>query len=85
MLTEQFNLDDALWAFRTDGEEEGIEKGIEKGIEQGIEKGIQIGEAKHARKVASMLRDYGVDMEIIINTTGLTEYEINQLTSEDTA
>ncbi|MDR0397428.1 MAG: hypothetical protein LBH66_09020 [Oscillospiraceae bacterium] len=63
MLTEQFNLDDALSARHVDGKDEGI----------------QIGEAKHARKMASILRDYGVDMEIIINTTGLTEEEINQL------
>jgi predicted transposase/invertase (TIGR01784 family) len=54
-----------------DGEKKGIEKGIEKGVEIGIEKGIL--------KVAKALKESGIDIELIVKTTGLTGKEIEAL------
>ena len=57
----------------------GYEKGIEKGIEQGIEKGIKQGIEQGIEKVAKNLKAKNVDIEIIKETTGLTDEEIEKL------
>ncbi len=55
-----------------------MEKGIEKGIEKGMEKGIEKGKIEVAR---NLLKN-GVDIEIIIKSTGLTKEEIKLLKDE---
>ncbi len=47
--------------------------------EEGIEEGIEIGELKANRANARSLKQFGVDISIIIQTTGLTAEEIEQL------
>ncbi len=51
--------------------EKGVEKGVKQGIEQGIEKGIE--------KVAYNMKQAGVAIEVIMQMTGLTQAEIDQL------
>ena len=50
MLTEPFNLEEALWEIRCEGLEIGIQRGIliseQRGIEIGEQRGIEIGEQK---------------------------------------
>lgn len=61
------------------GIEIGIEQGIEKGIEQGIEKGIEKGRKERNVEIAKSLKSNGVSIQIIIQTTGLTEEEIEKI------
>ena len=51
--------------------EEGMEKGMEKGKFEGIKEGI--------REVALRLKQLGMDMQSIMQATGLTESEIQAL------
>ena len=50
-------------------------EGITKGIAEGIAKGI----AKEKTKIAKKLLEIGMPLESIIQVTGLTENEINNL------
>ena len=61
------------------GIEQGIEQGLEQGIEQGLEAGIAQGEASKALAIAKALKTKGVDIDIIVETSGLTKEEIEQL------
>ncbi|EEZ4403012.1 TPA: Rpn family recombination-promoting nuclease/putative transposase [Escherichia coli] len=56
-------------------EQKGIEKGIEKGIKKGREEGIGLG----VEKVARSLLQQGVDLNIIMQCTGLTREKIESL------
>ncbi len=57
------------------GFEQGIAKGMEKGIEQGIEKGIE----KSKVEIAKNLKNNGIDINIIISSTGLKKEYIENL------
>ena len=63
------NMCQALEEYYQDGVQEGIEKGIEKGIEQG-KKSI----------IANMLQK-GLDIEMIVELSGLSENEVLQLST----
>ena len=58
-------------------------KGVDDGIEKGIQKGFEDGKEKGAREkqieIAKKLLKSKVEIEIIIETTGLTEEEIKKL------
>jgi predicted transposase/invertase (TIGR01784 family) len=55
--------------------EEGLKEGIEKGMEKGMEKGIN----QRNIEIARELRKNGISIEIIIQSTGLTKEEIENL------
>ncbi|MDR0395852.1 MAG: hypothetical protein LBH66_00945 [Oscillospiraceae bacterium] len=87
MLTEEFKLEDYLWARETGWKELGEQRGIEIGKEIGKEIGMEIGEAvgkeigraNRTRDMARQLRDLNIDMNAIIATSGLSEEEILRL------
>ncbi|MDR1600232.1 MAG: hypothetical protein LBS11_10260 [Oscillospiraceae bacterium] len=91
MLTGQFTMEDAQWAWRSDGVEEGMEKGLvigrEEGMQLGEERGIQIGEERGMRlgierrnlEMARRMRELGAEMKLIVAVTGLGEVEILRL------
>ena len=54
---------------------EGITEGITEGMAEGIAEGI----AKEKAKIAKKLLEIGMPLESIIQVTGLTENEINNL------
>ena len=66
-----------------DGLEQGIQQGIEQGIQQGIEQGIQQGiqQASKAKsiEIAKKLLAKKIDIETIIESTGLSKEEIQSL------
>ncbi len=66
-----------------EGIEKGRKEGLEKGIKKGIEKGIEKGGKEKAIEIAKSLLKQGVDTVVIINATGLTEEEINNLTKHE--
>ena len=55
--------------------EAAIQEGMEKGMEKGIEKGKTEGKIETARN----LKQLGVSMDVIVQATGLSEAEIQQL------
>jgi predicted transposase/invertase (TIGR01784 family) len=69
-------------SIRGDGIEEGIKKGIEEGIKKGIEEGIKKGLKEGKREDAKMMLKEGLDLNLIIKITGLTESEVLELEDE---
>ena len=63
--------------------EAGMAKGIEQGMEQGMAKGMEQGMAKGKKEeqleIAKKLKNKGIDIETIKETTGLTEEEVEKL------
>lgn len=61
------------------GIQQGIEQGIRQGIEQGIQQGIEQGKAEGIREVAQNMKKAGIPNAIIMQSTGLSENEIELL------
>ncbi len=62
-----------------DGIEIGIKDGIEIGIKDGIEIGIKKGILEGVQKTALLLKQQNVNIEVIMQATGLSEIEIKNL------
>ena len=60
-------------------EKKGLKKGLELGREEGIKEGIEKGEKKKALEIAKNLLESGVDIKLIMQSTGLSEEEIKKL------
>ena len=58
-----------------DSYQQGMEKGMEKGMEQGLEKGMKNGKIEIARKMLAK----GMDEATVMEITGLTESQMQQL------
>ena len=61
------------------GLEEGLEQGIQQGIEQGIQQGIQQASKAKSIEIAKKLLAKKIDIETIIESTGLSKEEIQSL------
>ena len=64
---------------RKEGITEGMAKGMAEGMAKGMAKGITEGMAKEKAKIAKNLLEIGMPLENIMQVTGLTEDEINNL------
>ena len=62
-----------------EGFEKGIETGIEKGIEKGIETGMATGAYQTRLETAKKCLDMKMPLETILELTGLTRSEIENL------
>lgn len=56
-----------------------IEKIEERGMEKGIEKGIEKGELKAKKEIAKTLLDAGMEIALVVKTTGLSKVEVEEL------
>ncbi len=56
--------------------------GLQKGIEKGLKKGIEKGRKERDVAIAKTLLKQGVDIEIIIKSTGLSKKEIQSLAKD---
>ena len=61
------------------GIKQGIEQGMKQGIEQGIEQGVKQGIEQEKIKIAKKMQQENIDIQIIIDVTGLTEEEIKNI------
>lgn len=61
------------------GLEEGMKQGIEQGIKEGIKQGIEQGKESRTEEIAIELLKNNISIEIIKNTTGLSDEEIKDL------
>jgi predicted transposase/invertase (TIGR01784 family) len=62
-----------------EGIREGIQKGIWQGIQQGIQQGMQQGIQERGREIASRMKERGVPVDQIGESTGLSCEEIGQI------
>ncbi|MBD2778965.1 transposase, partial [Xenorhabdus sp. ZM] len=60
-------------------QEKGREEGIQQGILQGMEKGMQEGEKQASINIARTLLKNGVNIELIMESTGLSRKELLSL------
>ncbi len=73
-------LAEADWAGREDRIEQGaLERGEEKGLQKGIQQGVQQGMHEKAADIAINLLKKGIDLDIIVDATGLSIEEIENL------
>jgi len=61
------------------GIRQGIEQGMKQGIKQGIQQGIEQGKVEGIREVAQNMKKAGIPNAIIMQSTGLSENEIELL------
>ena len=69
----------ALNTAKKESFEEGLAEGHEKGLAEGHEKGLAEGRQQEKTAIALSLKHSGVPTEVIIQATGLTEEEIQEL------
>lgn len=62
-----------------EGKELGIEEGIKKGRKEGIEEGIKKGIGESRRAIARNMQQQGISIEVIVQITGLSKKEIEEL------
>ena len=70
---------DKEWALRDQGYRDGLSQGKVEGREEGKAEGISEGKNERNIEIAKSLVRNKVDMSIIVDSTGLTEDEINTL------
>ncbi len=61
------------------GYSKGMEKGLKEGMEKGLEKGLEKGRAEERFSIARNMKSSGLDIQSIMNFTGLTKEEIDSL------
>lgn len=52
---------------------------MEVGFDKGVERGIKIGIEQEAMRMAAKLKSLGIEMNIILESTGLTKEQIEKL------
>lgn len=82
-LSETERMEEALkYASKSaaiEARRQGAEEGREQGLTEGREKGLTEGRAERSYEIARSLKLAGVQMEIIVSTTGLSQLEIESL------
>ena len=71
--------EDDLMTIAEQLEQKGLKKGIEQGIEQGIVKGLAAGGRAATLKIAHAMLKNGIQRDIVISITGLTEDDLNKI------
>ncbi len=72
----------ALEKFRNQGVEEGKREGIEEGKREGIEEGKRVGLQEGKKEVVRTGISKGYSTEVIMDLTGLTEAQVEQIREE---
>jgi predicted transposase/invertase (TIGR01784 family) len=77
---EQIDIDRYEYSLKTFRDNQAVyEYAMETAVSQAFDAGGLDGELRERMKVAKKLRDKGLDIDFIIETTGLTAEEINKL------
>ena len=83
MMFRELTQEEAMEMSRQDGYTLGVERGIERGrhegLEQGRSEGLAEGEASGRAAVAKALKDKGVAIDIIAETSGLSKEDVERL------
>ena len=73
------SIDTAKQEGLAEGMEKGMELGIEKGMKKGMEKGMKKGMNQKALDIARNMLADGVDINLIMKYSGLTQEQIEKL------
>ena len=73
------SIDTAKQEGLAEGMEKGMEKGMELGMEKGMEKGMKKGMNQKALDIARNMLADGVDINLIMKYSGLTQEQIEKL------
>ena len=76
-LREKYIMDQK--ATEAAGYDKGLERGMKRGLSEGLERGLKQGAKNKTIELAKKLKDKGVDINLINETTGLSIEEINNL------
>ena len=75
----EWNYNAAMKSMYAEGRTDGIKEGIREGIKEGIKEGIREGAKEQNIKIAKKMLEQKLDIEIIMNTTGLSKEEIEKI------
>ena len=64
---------------KREGKEEGLAEGMEKGLAEGLEKGMEKGMNKRSLEIARKMLANGMDAATVMEITGLSESQLQQL------
>ena len=67
---------------KNEGRIQGIKEGLKEGLEQGMEKGMEVGAKSRALEVARKLIKMNLNLDQIVESTGLPKKEIAKLIKE---
>ena len=59
--------------------QEGLEKGLQEGLEKGLQEGLEKGKKEALLITARNLKSAGISTDLIVQATGLSVEEIEQL------
>ena len=76
---QQIGVEIGKKAGRKEGMKKGIKKGKKEGEQIGLEKGIEKGEKNKAQEMAKKLKKKGIEIDIIVETSGLSKEEVEKL------
>ena len=62
-----------------DSYQQGMEKGMAKGMEEGMAKGEEVGKSQRSIEIAKNMLAKGMDAAMVMEITGLTESQMQQL------
>ena len=62
-----------------DSYQQGMEKGMEEGMKQGMAKGEEVGKSQRSIEIAKNMLSKGMDAATVMEITGLTESQMQQL------
>lgn len=64
---------------KREGKEEGLAEGMEKGLAEGMKKGMEKGMNKRSLEIARKMLANGMDAAMVMEITGLSESQLQQL------
>ena len=64
---------------KREGKEEGLAEGMEKGLAEGMKKGMETGMNKRSLEIARKMLANGRDAATVMEITGLSESQLQQL------
>ena len=73
------SIDTAKQEGKQEGLAEGMELGLKKGMKKGMEKGMEKGKNEKALEIARSMMADGVDINLIMKYSGLTQEQIDKL------
>ena len=73
------SIDTAKREGKEEGLAEGMEKGLAEGMEKGLAEGMEKGMSQRSLEIARTMLAKGMDAEMVMEITGLSESQLKQL------
>ena len=73
------DINNSIDTAKREGKEEGLAEGMEKGLAEGMKKGMEKGMNKRSLEIARKMLANGMDAATVMEITGLSESQLQQL------